>query len=274
MKRLCFLFMLVSVSGYAQEGEHYLKSCATMLMANRTDEPTMFFVPGPVSKQFQADTLTANAGNYTSRALNYVWQHDYEQAAVWLEKTGSRFPKEAGLVGEIYLTYFHDYPRALRHFDAYDALTPDFDDLINHNPVSYMEGLAWHGLGNDQKAIGLFSKAIDSVALKHGAKWVNYKHFVSRAVSYVATKQPERALADVDSALVNFNRSALAQYYRGRALLQLNRLAEARTAFQDAAFFYKALRAERTGDAQEDEFTPLYEEEIDQKINQLKTQSR
>ena len=272
MKRRCLLVMLVSVSAIAvaQDGERDLKSCATMLVANRAAKPTMFFVPGPMSRLFLADTLTANAGNYISQTLNYVWQHDYVQAAVWLEKTGNRFPKENGTIGEIYLSYLHDYPRALRHFEAYDALTPDFDDLINHNPVSYMEGLTWRSLGNDQKAIGLFSKAIDSVALKHGAKWVNYTHFVGRAVSYIATKQPEKALADLDSALVNFNQSALAQYHRGRALLQLNRLAEAQTAFQDASFFFKALRAERTGNAREDEFNPLYEEEIDAAIQKLK----
>lgn len=272
MKRLCLLFMLLSVSvvAVAQEGERALESCAMLLMANRTTKPTMFFMPGPTSRVFQADTLTANAGNYTSRAFNYAWQHDYAQAAVWLEKTGNRFPKEGGTVGEIYLSYFHDFPRALRHFEAYDALTPGFDDLINHNPVSYMEGLAWRSLGEDQKAIGLFSRAIDSVALKHGARWVNYKHFVGRAVSYMATKQPEKALADLDSALVNFNRSALAQYHRGRALVQLNRLTEAKTAFQDASFFFKALRAERASGAAEDEFNPLYEEEIDTAIQEFK----
>lgn len=96
------------------------------------------------------------------------------------------------------------------------------------------------------------------------------KHFVGWAVSCIATQQPEKALADLDSALVNFNRSALAQYHRGRALLQLNRPAEARTAFQDASFFYKELRAERASGAREDEFNPLYEEEIDAAIQKLK----
>ena len=114
-----------------------------------------------------------------------------------------------------------------------------------------MRGLAYRGLGDHKKAIDQFCIAIDSLAIKHGAEWVNYKQFVSRAVSYIATQQPEKALLDLDKATKNFNRSALVQYYRGRALLLLNRPTEARTAFQDASFFVKALRAERTGDYQE-----------------------
>ncbi len=268
MKRLCFLCFLLPALCFAQDSERFVKDCASLLATNRTANSIFFYTTN--REKARLDTLSVSEQNYRYRAFNYVWQHDYEQAALWLEKTANQYPKQHGMVGEIYLSTLRDYTRALAHFEAYDALTPTFDDLISHNPVSYMSGLAYRALGNHKKAIDLFSKAIDSLAIKHGAEWVNYRHFVSRAVSYIATQQPEKALADLENSTKNFNRSALVQYHRGRALLLLNRPAEARTAFQDASFFVKALRAQRAGDYQEDNANPVYESEIDEALANLK----
>ncbi|WP_240543521.1 tetratricopeptide repeat protein [Spirosoma foliorum] len=270
MMRLCFFcWLLPPLSVLAQDNERILKSFASTLAANRSAQTRFFF--GERRERVRSDTLSANTQNFRHRAFNYVWAKDYEQAVVWLEKTTALSPKEHGIVGEFYLTQFHDYPRALTHFNAYDALTPNFDDIVGYNPVSYMRGLAYRSMGNHEKAIEQFSIAIEPLAAKHGDEWVNYRHFVSRAVSYIATQQPEKALADLEKAGKNYKRSALVQYHRGRALLLLNRTAEAKTAFQDASFFFKALRAERRGDYQEDDFNPIYEIEIDEIISQLKS---
>ncbi|WP_338873280.1 tetratricopeptide repeat protein [Spirosoma sp. SC4-14] len=272
MKQISFLFLFLSVSAYAQEGEYYLKRSKTMLAENRKAQTRFFFAEK--REQRRLDTLSASAQNDRYRALNALWQGNYERASYWLEKTAATYPKEHAFVGEIYLDQLHDYTLAIQHFNAYDVLTPNFDDIIRHNPVSYYRGLAYRGLGNQRKAIEQFSIAIDSLANKHGAEWVNYRQFVSRAVSYIEVQQPELALADLDKALRNFNRSALAQYHRGRALLRLNRTAEAMTAFLDASFFFKALRTERTGDYQEDDHNPVYEAEIDEAIQNLKSLNR
>ncbi|GAB3793402.1 hypothetical protein GCM10028819_04970 [Spirosoma humi] len=268
MKLILILCLLVSISVFAQPGEYYLKSSASTLAANRRPEPGFFGTESHQRGHF--DTSVTSAQNYRARFFYHLWRYDYEKATLWLEKTGNAYPKEQGMVGEVYLRSLKDYPRAIQHFDAYDALTPNFDDMISHNPVSYMKGLAYRGLHNYPKAIDQFCMAIDSLTRKHGAEWVNYKHFVSRAVSYMAVGQADKALNDLAQAAKNFNRSALVAYQRGRAFLQLGRLTEARTAFQDASFFVKALRAERAGDYQEDDFNPIYEEEIDEAIHQLK----
>ncbi|AKD53587.1 tetratricopeptide repeat protein [Spirosoma radiotolerans] len=269
MKTALFLCLLLRMAAFAQPAEQFLKSSASMLAINRNPELVFF---GATSRQkSHLDTLSASAQNYRSHSFYHLWRQNYEEATLWLEKTGNSYPKENGMIGEVYLRSLKDYPRALQHLDAYDALTPNFDDMISHNPVSYLRGLAYRGLNNHPKAIEQFCIAIDSLARKHGAEWVNYKHFVSRAVSYMAIGQADKALTDLAQATKNFNRSALVAYHKGRALLQLGRTAEARTAFQDASFFVKALRAERTGDYQEDDFNPIYEEEIDEAISQLKT---
>ncbi|MFD2932499.1 tetratricopeptide repeat protein [Spirosoma flavum] len=272
MKRLFFLSLLLPIAVQAQDGERILKACASMLANNRAPQPMPFF--GIRRENIRLDTMSASAQSYRHRAFTYLWQGNYEEAALWLEKTGDNYPREHGIIGEIYLSKLQDYPRALRHLDTYDALTPNFDDMISNNPISYLRGLTYRSIGNHTKAIEQFSIAIDSLSRKHGPEWVNYKHFVSRAVSYIATQQSEKAVDDLNKAAKNFTRSALIAYHRGRALLQLNRTTEARTAFEDASFFFKSLRAERTADYQEDEFNPVYEEEIDEALTHLKNQTR
>ena len=272
MKRIIYWYLLLPISGFCQDGERLLNNFASELANNRS-VPTRFFFSEKREQQ-RLDTLSATADNYRYRAISYVWQHEYEQAGIWLEKTSILYPKQQGYIGEIYLEELRDYTRALRHLDVYDALTPTFNDMISNNPVSYLRGLTYRDMGNHAKAIEQFSIGIDSLIVKHGTEWVNYRHYVSRAVSYIATHQPEKALADLENANKNFSRSALVQFHRGRALLQLNRIAEAQTAFQDASFFFKAFRAERTGDYQEDNFNPIYEPEIEEALANLKNQSR
>lgn len=271
MKNVLLFCLLFQIAVQAQPAEQSLRASAYMLANNQPYNPV--FSGAAKRQKSYFDTLSASAQHYRDRSLFHLWQYDYEKAISWLEKTGDRYPKEQGMVGEVYLRYLKDYPQAIQHLNAYDALTPNFDDMISHNPVSYLRGLAYRGLENHPKAIEQFCIAIDSLSRKHGAEWVNYKHFVSRAISYIATGQADKALADLAQATKNFNRSALVAYHRGRALLQLGRITEARTAFQDASFFVKALRAQRAGDYQEDDFNPVYEEEIDEVINQLKTQT-
>lgn len=271
MKLLYLICLLLPVTAIAQNPEFYLKSCASVLVINRQIPTHVFFAKK--REQARLDSLSESGQIYRLRAINYVWQREYELASDWFEKVAHLFPKEHEVAAEFYLSSLYDYPRALRHFDAYDALTPAFDDMINHNPVSYLRGLTYRNMGDHAKALEQFSIAIDPLEHKHGAEWVNYRHYVSRAISYIVTQQPEKALIDLEKAAKNFNRSTLVQYYRGKALLQLGRTVEARNAFQDASFFFKAQRAERNND-QEDQFNLIYEPEIDEAIANLKNQSR
>ncbi len=268
MIRYYLVYLLLPITALAQDGDRYLKSCASMLAMNRNASSSHFFA---VKREAQRqDTVKPTDLTYRFKALSYVRQHDYEQAGEWFEKTAALFPKEHGPIGEFYMSFLCDYPRALHHLDAFDAQTPTFNDMINNNPVSYLRGLTYRNMGNHTKALEQFMISIDPLEAKHGAEWVNYRHFVSRAISYIATGQAEKALVDLDKAAKNFKHSALAQYHRGQAFLHLGRLAEARSAFQDASFFYKALRYERSGPYQEDDFNPLYEAEIDDVLAKLK----
>lgn len=268
MTRYCLLYLLLPIAAWAQDGERYLRSTAATLAMNRNIRPFYYFAAKRGAQN--QDTAKVTGITYRFKALDYVRQQNYEQAGEWFEKTATLFPKEHGPIGEFYMSLLCDYPRALRHLDAFDALTPSFDDMINNNPVSYLRGLTYRYMGDHLKALEQFMLSIEPLETKHGAEWVNYRHFVSRAISYLATGQADKALVDLDKAAKNFKRSALVQYYRGQAFVQLGRLTEARTAFQDASFFYKALRYERRGNYLEDNFNPLYESEIDDALANLK----
>ncbi|UHG91686.1 tetratricopeptide repeat protein [Spirosoma oryzicola] len=263
MKHFLLLLLFWPILASAQTSKTILTSYQHMLAINRTTQPTFLGSPR------RGQSAPANPQNYRFQAMNYLWEGNYEQAVVALENV-ALLPKGQGFAGEMYLTQLHDYDRALCHLTAYDASTPTFDDMIGNNPVSYLLGLTYRSLGNHAEAISQFSRGIDSLAIKHGSKWVNYRHFVSRAVSYLAINQPQKALDDLEKASQNYSRSALAQYHRGQALKQLGRKEEARTAFQNASFLFKALRVERTANYQEDESNPLYEPEIDQALANLK----
>ncbi len=164
MIRFALLVLVFPLLASAQDDRRFLESCASMLTVNRA-APTQFFF-STKREQARQDTIATTGPNYRFRALNYVWQHNYEQAAYWFEKTAEQFPKEHGAVGEFYFTFLRDTTRALHHLNAFDALTPNFDDHINHSPVSYLRGLVYRYGGSHQKAIGQFCVAIDSLEKK------------------------------------------------------------------------------------------------------------
>lgn len=268
MKQLAFLYLFVSATAVAQPNDNYLTWFSRMLAANRQAIDAPYFVAGRRGVlPGGLETVENSMQKYRSRIFTYLAQKNYEEATAWMEKMAVTYPKEHGFIGELYLSRLHDYARALHHLQAYDALTTNLNDMIGNNPVSYLLGLTYRSLLDHPKAIHHFSIGIDSLEKKHGTEWVNYRHFVSRAISYIATGQAGKALFDLDKAAKNYSRSALVAYHKGRALQQINRVTEARTAFEDASFFYKALRAERTIDYQEDEYNPLYEEEIDEVLS-------
>ncbi len=259
------LLLLLPFSVLAQDSERLLTETDQLLTINRNKANAFFRDTRLVT---QPDTAKKTADYFAHQGRFYLVKQEPGRAVALFEQSAALNPKEYGYLGYSFLTQWHDYPRAIQYLNAYDALTPNFDDVEGNNPVSYLRGLAYQKLGNHPKAIEQMSLGIDPIDLKHGSEWVNYRYFINRAVSYLAMQQPEKALTDLDKAVKNFSRSALAQYYRGRALLALNRRTEAKTAFQDAAFFLKALRAER-GNYQEDEYNPVCEEEVDEALAEL-----
>ncbi len=245
----------------------YLREISWLMRVNR--EPGMLFFGNPNRELASLDTLPQTGENVHRRAVMMLIKGDYTTAIKLYEQSTQLDPKQHGSVGWMYLMSFRDYTRALRHYEAYDALTPNFDDTDGISPVSYMKALAWRGMGNHAEAVAQFSIGIDQLEAKHGAEWVNYKHYVSRAISLLALGRASLALTDLDKAAQNNKQSMLVQYYRGQAFTQLNRPNEAQNAYRDALFFFRKARADGRNTT-EDYTNGLSEESIEQALNAVK----
>jgi tetratricopeptide (TPR) repeat protein len=266
MKTGLFLLLWFGIApvSLAQSGDESLAEIdMTLFLNHRTSHIFM----GANAKQSMAilDTMAVTAEVLQQRAM---FERDIAKAVAMLEKSTELDPKMHNTVGWSFLFAYRDYPRALRHLEAYDALTPDFDDTDVMSPVSYLKGLCYRGMGNHAEAIRQFSKGIDSLAQKQGAEWVNYKHYITRAISYLALNQPDKALADLDLAIKNSTSdSPLALYYKGKAFLQQGRTTDARRTFQDAQFFWQANRVKGISQP-EDDTNLVMEEDIDEALKQ------
>jgi tetratricopeptide (TPR) repeat protein len=202
------------------------------------------------------------------KALSSLKHGNYDQAFTDYELATQLNPKSRGRVGWRYLFFLRDYTRGLAHLNAFDALTPTQDDPIDDYSVNYLKGRAYAGLKKYEPAIVSYTIAIDNRETRYGSDWVDYRYFVARAVSFLASNQSEKALIDLDKALKNHPKSAMAHYHRGRALQQLARITEARDAFQNALFFVHFEPFER--DYYYEQPDAAYDDQIEVAIDALK----
>lgn len=240
---------------------------AWLLTLNRNTQ-TVYWGVGPKKMLARLDTTAAVTGETLSRkAMAYLTQGDYEKGVALLEKSTQIDSKQYRNAGRVYLYTLRDYDRALHYLNAFDALTPGFDDTDGIYPVSYHKGLAQRNLGHHAEAIREFSIGIDSLAKKHGTEWVNYKQYVSRAIAYLALQQPDKALADLEQAAKNAtSESPLVLFYQARAYRQMGRPTDARRALQDAQFFWQANRVKGITQP-EDSNNPVTEEDIEAELS-------
>lgn len=213
------------------------------LLFNNQNTSLAFMGLGLKQQLARLDSLPRTGKTVADMATFATGLGELERAVLLYEESTRLDPKQHYIVGWTYLFTLHDYPRALHHLNAYDALTPDFDDSNGLYPVSYLKAFCLRGMGNHAEAVREFSKGIDSLARKHGSEWVNYKQYVSRAISYLAIGQADKALADLDSADKNAtSESPLVLYYRAKAYEQQGRPTDAKRELQDALFFWQANR--------------------------------
>lgn len=203
------------------------------------------------------------------RALGELKYGNYDRAFTDYEAAVKLNPKWAGEVGWRYLFLLRDYARALAHLQAFDDQTPNFDDPIDDYSVNYLKGRAYAGLGDHENALKAYNLTISQRAARLGMEWVDYRYLVARGMSYLAHKQVVGGLADFELAIKNYPKSSMAHYHKGRALEQLGRTEEAKTAYRDSRFFLFDTNAfER--DYYYEQPDAAYEEDIDEAIARLK----
>ncbi len=244
------LLLTLTLSASAQDKKAFVQM-SQMLAENARYKTPVTWEGSERLRAKQSDTITATKDSakqadwLTSRALSPLKLGDYDRAFADYEAAGQLSAKSRGEIGWRYLFLLRDYPRALSHLNAFDALTPNYDDPIDDYSVNYLKGRALAGLHRYKEAVAAYTIAIDNRKDRHGPQWVDYRYWVARSVTYLALGQPENALGDLDRALTNNFKSAMALYHRGRALQQLNRIAEARDSFRNALFFVRSEPFER-----------------------------
>ena len=269
---LCVLLAL-SVSALAQDEKAFVQ--LSQLLAGNARYKTPALWEGTQRLQaWYSDTISVTGDSvrkgdwFMYRALNPLKLGDYDRAFADYETAVRINPRNQGQVGWRYLFLLRDYPRALVHLNAFDVLTPNYDDPIDDYSVNYLKGRALAGLRQYEQAVVAYTIAIDSREKRHGPEWVDYRYWVARSVSHLALNQPERALNALDKALKNNPKSATTLYQRGRALQQLRRTAEAQSAFQDALFFVRSQPFER--DYYYEQPDAGYEGQIEALLNAIK----
>jgi tetratricopeptide (TPR) repeat protein len=279
MKPIAFILLAISTlsafgQGHGTPDDLSLDAVDKLLTTNARQNTVGRWENSQRGQQFIAIQLSAirdssqRADWLTYRALGPLKHGDYDRAFADYEAAARLDPKKRGEIGWRYLFLLHDYARARDHLEAFDALTPNFDDPIDDYSVNYLKGRAYAGLGQHGQAVAAYNVAIDVRAQKHGLDWVDYRYLVARALSRLTLNQTEKALIDLDNALKNRPKSAMANFHRGRALQQLNRLAEARDAYRDALFFARSEYFER--DYYYEQPDAAYPEQIEAALAALK----
>lgn len=195
-----------------------------------------------------------------AKGLYHLEQRELNLAVTWLEKACALNPKHHGYVGWAYLYRLRDYPRALAHYTAYDALTPGTDDREGDHPVYYLLAEIDRFSGRCAEALPGYNRAIAQVEDKHGPAWVSYRYYLARGQARLAVGRLADALLDFDKGIPNNPASAALNYWRGRALQALNRPAEARMAYNDALLWL------RNSTVEQDEYYEQQDAVYDQQV--------
>jgi tetratricopeptide (TPR) repeat protein len=93
----------------------------------------------------------------------------FVQAIEKLDKACSLDATTHGYYGWVLLFFYHDYKRALEHFNSYDNLTPTFSDVANGDDIHFLKGIAEMKLGNYKNSINEFNLS-ERIANERGGK--------------------------------------------------------------------------------------------------------
>ncbi|WP_436514688.1 tetratricopeptide repeat protein [Ekhidna sp. To15] len=171
----------------------------------------VYYYQGSVPEQFQLDESfemdSTDADLWREIATARLKRGIADEMYYYYGEAVKRKPEKwAGFRGYIYLYFYRDYYRAMEDFNYADELRGevDFSQGQNHD---YMRGICYYGLEDYQAANESLDKYINKVVEEEGEEWV-----------------------DVYALL-----------YKGLALIKLERLDEAMTAFDKALKYYKNL---------------------------------
>ena len=188
---------------------------------------------------------------------------NYDIAITALEKAYVINPNEFGeYYGWVLLYYYHDYKKALAVLSRYDDLTPNFSDYPMGECIHYLKGLAYKELGDFELALKEFDLSIKYVVENHDESWIDYQILLNRGIILFYQNKNEEAITEFERVIKNYNECSEAFYFKGLALVNLNKKVEA------CSSLTKSLELIKKGYKSFDSYVELFHEIYEQDINE------
>ncbi|OCB77907.1 tetratricopeptide repeat protein [Flavobacterium crassostreae] len=191
----------------------------------------------------------------------------FVQAIEKLDKACVLDSTSHGYYGWVLLFFYHDYKRALEHFNLYDNLTPTFSDVANGDDIHFLKGIAEMKLGNYKKSIIEFNLS-QSTSDKRGAK-LNYPFELQlyKGRCYEKVKKFKKALNcyDIANKIVEVSDN---YYYKAMLLKKMQQPKQALINLEKAYQLIKVGRKNR--DNYYEVFDEIYIQDISNELESLK----
>mgnify|MGYP000965588936 FL=1 len=188
---------------------------------------------------------------------------NYNIAIDALEKAYKINPDEMGdYYGWVLLYYYHDYKKAITILNKYDDLTPNFSDYPVGECIHYLKGLAYKELGNFELALKEFDLSIKYAIEDHDESWIDYQILLNRGITLFYQNKNEEAITEFERVIKNYNECSEAFYFKGLALVNLNKKVEA------CSSLTKSLELIKKGYKSFDSYVELFHEIYEQDINE------
>lgn len=200
----------------------------------------------------QLDNISAS--EYHEMSVQNTKNGNYIEAVADLEQAIKLDPTYNGYYGWVLLYYYHDYEKALKHLELYDALTPNFNDAAVGEDVHFLKGIAHMKLKNYAVAIIEFDKNIKHYTKTYGEKWTNPYCSFYKGRCYQALNKLKKADEAFTTAIKIDSNCTEAYYYKGLNLIQMKKMQLAKQQLN------KALSLIKNGNKQTDVYVELFDE--------------
>lgn len=174
-----------------------------------------------------------NARLWGDKAMGYMLRGEIIEGMAFLEKAVEFDPYYfLGSRAWYRVHYLHDYEGAIADLDALEKLAGSSFVYVINMHMYIMKGLAYQQLGNREKALELYTIAIDDQIKKSGPNWVGTFDYLHRGIVKYYLGDMDGAIDDLTREVKEYESLADTYYYRGLAYSAVGRKDEARLDLQ------------------------------------------
>ncbi|WP_420317057.1 tetratricopeptide repeat protein [Ekhidna sp.] len=222
--------------------EDEMKQLSPQLRGGRT-----YYYQGSVPEQFQLkeafkmDSTDADLWREfgTARVKRGILDEMYY---FYNEAVKQKPEKWAGFRGYLYLYFYRDYNRAIADFNLGDEVNGEVD-YSQGQSHDYMRGISYYGLENYETALDYLNRYINKVTEEEGEAWVDVYAILYKGLSLLKLNQFDDAMTEFNRALKYYPTLSDCFYHKARIYiarrqfdLALKELESAETNFRKGYF--------------------------------------